>query len=141
MNINTKYSFQSLGGKSFKDIPAEEFNNTIIKGSCFYQESTPDADIFPVGMTDVEFQHCNLDNVLIPAGNTIGAGCCARQILVQNDNEDWILRKVDDKYIPEEPMRKHEFVELGISISPDDIPRDKLATSRIQLYKDSLKGG
>jgi len=42
MATNTKYSFKDFLNKNFKDIPVEEFNNTEIIGSCFYQECLED---------------------------------------------------------------------------------------------------
>jgi hypothetical protein len=97
--INEKYSYKAFPyhNLSFKHIPAKEFDNTEIVGSCFYQEyTTVDTnvvkDIFPNGMKGVTFIKCNLDNVLIPQGNTIDGGC-NRIIKVQNDLNDWELNE------------------------------------------------
>ena len=130
--INEKYSFKNFAAQSFKHLPASEFDNTIIKGSCFAQEIPHEEefaikDIFPDGMTGVTFQRCNLDNVLIPVGNIIesadGIESTNKKIQRQNDLEDWILDENDN---PIEPMNKKEYIKLGISTDPKDIPETKL---------------
>jgi hypothetical protein len=122
--INEKYSFKGFMGQSLKGVPVEEFNNTEIKGSCFYQEAKETdvevlSDIFPDGMVGVTFQRCNLDNVEIPAGNTIDGRCSNRKIKVQNDREDWVLSNLN---APIEPVDKKRFLQKGKSIDPQDIP-------------------
>jgi len=119
--INQKYSFKDFMGHNFSTANASEFNNTEIVGSCFYQENKPDAEIFPSGMTGVTFKRCNLDNVKVPAGNTVESDCCNRKIKVQNDLEDWVL---DGTNSPVEPVAKKKFIRLGLSIDPTDIPAD-----------------
>lgn len=98
MAINKKYSFKDFTGKSFLNINPDEFSNSEIKGSCFYQESptskidkNPSVSIFPEGMIDVTFTRCNLDNVIIPSGNTIGEKNSHKKIRIMNDGRDWIL--------------------------------------------------
>lgn len=119
--INTKYSFKDFMGQDFSSVGPTEFNNSEIVGSCFYQEGDPEQEIFPVGMIGVTFKRCNLDNVKIPAGNTVESDCCHRCIKVQNDLEDWIL---DGTNNPVEPVAKKIFIRLGLSIDPADIPTD-----------------
>ena len=98
MAINEKYSFKDFSGRDFSKLdPKKEFNNTEIVGSCFYQENKPFSEIFPALMTGVTFKRCNLDNVKVPAGNTIitedWEKCCNKQIHVQNDLRDWEVDK------------------------------------------------
>ena len=116
--INEKYSFGDFLDKQFKDLPASDFNNTTIKGSCFYQQYFVDSDIFPTGMVGVTFENCNLDNVLIPNGNTIVGGC-NKKIRVQNDGVDWLL---DGALNPVEPVDKKRRLAASESIDPADIP-------------------
>jgi hypothetical protein len=120
--INEKYSYKDFMGQDFSSVSASELDNTEIVGSCFYQEGDPDAEIFPPSMTGVIFKRCNLDNVKVPAGNTIEGGC-HRKIKVQNDLEDWFLNGTNQ---PTEPMRKADYLRLGISIDPADIPTEKM---------------
>lgn len=126
---------------SFKDKKPEEFNDTEIIGSCFYQECDFDdpvvvKDIFPDGMKGVIFRKCNLDNVLVPLGNTVEADCTHKKIKIQNDLEDWIL---DNSLSPIEPMNKAIFIELGISIAPKDIPSEKMEKSITQQKEEELR--
>ena len=98
MAINEKYSFKDFSGRDFSNLdPKKEFDNTEIVGSCFYQENKPLSEIFPALMTGVTFKRCNLDNVKVPAGNTIitedWEKCCNKQIHVQNDLRDWEVDK------------------------------------------------
>lgn len=112
---------------SLKDLTTRTFENDdlsgkVIYGSTFYRE-TPNSIIFNNKMTGVTFINCNLDNIVIPEGNTL-IDCTTRTIKVQNDCEDWF---VDSKTLqPKEPVSKEEFKKLGISVNPVDIPQEKL---------------
>lgn len=120
MAINKKYSYKDFMDKDLTALSASDFNNSEIVGSCFYQQKAPDTQVFPSGITGVKFIKCNLDNVLIPTGNTI-EGDCHRKIKVQNDLEDWI---VDGLGKPVEPVNPKTFTNLGLSITPNIIPTD-----------------
>lgn len=129
MAINEKYSYGYWGGlgPSFLTRPAAEFNDSTIVGSCFYRilnvgDAIGKRQIFPDGMTGVIFDHCNMDNIVVPVGNTVLPNCCHRTIIPQNDLCDWIAD--DDTLAPVEPIDKAEFIELGLSIRPEDIPAD-----------------
>lgn len=139
--INEEYSYKAFPyhGVSFKDRPAEEFNNTVIENTMFYQEwqkgdEWVKKDIFPDGMTGVVFKGCNLDNVFVPEGNTIEGGS-NRAIKVQNDLEDWF---VDEKGEPTEPLRKEMFLETGVSIDPKDIPATKFNREQREIFEAIL---
>lgn len=124
--LNKEYSFKDFTGISFKNKPVEDFNNTLIKGSCFYQEASKGdnevlKDIFPNGIVGVIFQRCNLDNVEISLGNIIQSDCINRKIQVQNDGDDWFL---DEDLKPVEPMNKEQRLMDGQSIDPKDIPAE-----------------
>jgi len=132
MNINEKYSFKDFTGKSFIDVDPAEFNDSIIKGSNFYQEleygvKTDKRPIFPASMRGVTFERCNLDNVMVVANNIVSDDCTNKSIQVQNDLEDWVL---DNSGKPAEPISKKRYIKLGISVDPKDIPRKKMAESR-----------
>lgn len=142
--INLKYSFKAFPFHDlhFRNEPVEDFNNTIIQGSCFYQEwregdETIMKDIFPKDMKGVLFIACNLDNVYIDeTKNTIlkdtTAQCSHKKIKVQNDLCDWVL---NDDDTPKEPAEKEKFIKLGISIDPKDIPKNKLLKDNIVTIK------
>lgn len=145
MALNETYSFKDFMGQSFKDRPASEFNNSTIKGSCFYQETNIDVSarediekhIFPVGIVGVTFERCNLDNVFIPSGNVVLVDCSTRLIQVQNDLEDWVL---DDSTLdPIEPTDIKRFNDVNISINPIDIPATRLTEARINSARRTLR--
>jgi hypothetical protein len=82
--INEKYSYQDFTNISFKHLNASGFNDTVIVGSCFYQEILDNVhewvDIFPDGVVNLQFKGCNLDNVLITNDMEMLNDCCHRQI-------------------------------------------------------------
>ena len=144
--INKEYSRKlfSYHGLTFKNIPAEKFNNSIIIGSCFYQEYLEGEheivkDIFPDFMEGVIFISCNLDNVYVNEdNNTIlketTSSCSNKIIQVQNDWDDWIL---DENLNPLEPINKEDRLRAQKSISPFDIPSVKWTKEeRSQFEKD-----
>lgn len=139
--INEKYSYQAFPyhGLSFKDRPAEEFNNTVVAGACFYQEWVEGdkdvvKDIFPDGMTGVVFRGCNLDNVLVPVGNTVEGGI-NRKIAVQNDWSAWIL---DDNLQPIEPLYKELRLSVNVSCDPQNIPAEKWTEKEREEFEENL---
>ena len=136
--VNEKYSYKDFMGESFTHLPASEFNNSTIIGSNFYQENKPDEDIFPDGLVNVEFQKCNLDNVLIKTGMTADNTNAKKRIKAQNDLEDWIVEKVSDKWVAKEPHKKDKFAELGLSIDPKDIPVKKQTKSTTEKKREEI---
>lgn len=83
--INEKYSLRDFTNKRMVDegVTADEINGTIIVGTCFFIESEYwIVNSFPEGMTGVTFDRCNLDNIMVPEGNTILPNCCNRKIPV-----------------------------------------------------------
>ena len=114
------------GGKREHYVPVEEFNNTTIKGSCFFQafplESKKEpVDIFPDGMTGVTFIACNLDNVWIPPGNTL-IDCTNKWIVLKNDGYNWEKDKSTKK--PKKPVADFFYDKNGWSKNPKDIPSE-----------------
>ena len=123
MALNKKYSYKNFMDEVLVGIPASDFNNSEIIGSCFYQQAGPDTKVFPNEMTGVAFQKCNLDNAAIPAGNIVESSCLHRRLMAQNDLETWV---VDGSNVPVEPVNPKTFTEFGLSIDPADIPIVKL---------------
>ena len=80
------YSHKDFTGQSLKDC--DDLNGLTITGSCFAQEKI-DSDIFPDVMTGATFVNCNLDNCLIPSGNTIEGGSHRRY--KSFDGVDWLV--------------------------------------------------
>ena len=132
--LNTKYSYKDFLNQDLSHLDSSEFNDSIIRGSCFYQEApySPDAlsptppdprkDIFPDDLKNVVFEKCNLDNVLIKEEMTADNSNSTRLIRIQNDLEDWEL---GINFTPIRPIELKKFEELGISIDPIDIPEQK----------------
>lgn len=124
ITYDDNYSHKDFTGRTLLNENIKDIN---IFGSCFSQE-IPDRHIFPEDMTGVVFYNCNLDNVYIPTGNTT-IGCSQKKFKVQNDLMDWIL---DADLKPKEPIMKEEFIKMGISILPKDIPKTKMTESIIE---------
>ena len=123
-NLNDDYSFKDFTGRSNLEVSG------IIYGSCFSQE-IPDNHIFPDNMTGVTFIKCNLDNVFIPAGNTI-IDCSQRIFFVQNDKNDWLINELN---LPIMPVNHKYFTKFGLPMPlPEDIPIVK-AEEPIDLIK------
>ena len=102
----------------------KDLNGQVIRGSCFGKE-VPDTKVFPADMRDVTFINCNLDNCLIPEGNTV-IDCTTRRYKVQEDGEDWII---DKDLKPIEPVNKKAWIKLGRSIDPASIQMNKVNLS------------
>jgi hypothetical protein len=134
MALNEKYSYKDCTQQKFTKLDAKEFDNSEVVGTCFHQ-NVPKTKVFPVGMTGVKFQKCNLDNCEIPAGNTIEGGC-HRWIALQKDGEDWFL---DDNLDPVEPMNKALYEKLGLDVNPVSISATQLDQSVVQTKIDELE--
>ena len=134
---NKKYSFGDFTGQSLRDVPAAEFNDTEIVGSCFYQEDVPDTKVLPDDIKGVTFRRCNLDNVFIPTGNKLVTegweACTNKRLMLQpptpkgtpckEDPPDVVqLWIVDKDNRPIEALDKECFISEGRSIDPKDIP-------------------
>lgn len=135
--INQKYSKKDFTNQSFTKEPAKDFSNSEIIGSNFYQELISGSltkSIFPVGMTGAIFNRCNLDNVVVPLGNTVLPNCTNRKIRVQKDLEDWV---VDNFGNPIEPVNVKKFEKRGISTDPADIPSTKLDKPLTIIQKEA----
>lgn len=116
------YSRKDFTGRTL--IEATDLNDQTITGSCFSQE-TPDSEIFPVGMTGVTFINCNLDNVVIPDGNTL-IDCSNRRFQVQNDLNDW---EIDHNDEPVKLVNSLVLDKMGIDQpDPASLPDDPVET-------------
>jgi len=113
-------------------LEADDLEGAVIYGSCFSQE-TPDTDVFPINIKKITFYNCNLDNVKIVKPGWIVIGGSERRFKVQNDRMDWI---VDNGNIPLEPIDKEEYIKLGISISPSDLPLEMMKEDIIKKTRE-----
>ena len=125
-----KYSKQDFTGKTL--LEADDLEGVVIYGSCFSQE-TPDTDVFPINIKKITFYNCNLDNVKIVKPGWIVIGGSERRFKVQNDRMDWI---VDNGNIALEPIDKEEYIKLGISISPSDLPLEMMKEDIIKKTRE-----
>lgn len=65
----------------------KDMDNMIIHGLCLSHEAP--SNCLPPKLTGATFYACNLDNVIIPAGNTVDSTCSNRFFKAQNDGKDW----------------------------------------------------
>jgi hypothetical protein len=122
-------------GWEFKSRPEYEFPpGLVLDRHCFSQE-TPDADIFPDGMTGVTFLNCNLDNCYIPEGNTVVGGS-QRRFAPQNDLRDWEIDYDDN---PTTLINEESWTARGYSTDPQQIPAD-LAIDPVVMRLDVISG-
>lgn len=144
MQVNEKYSRQDWTNRRFFDTFPAEWNGTIVDGACFYQEAVyvpmpvdPSRAVFPIGMTGVTFRRCNLDNCVVPVGNTVEASCSHRKIRVQNDRDDWVL---DVANRPVEPVNRKARAKVGLTIDPRELPDKPITRDEFEIYKRALGG-
>lgn len=130
MTINQKYSYKDFSDQSFKEVNSNEFNNTEIIGSCFFQKE-PNTDIFPI-IKGVKFTKCNLDNVLIPSGNIIGEKTSTNRIKLQNDLMWW---NVNINKEPTTPFLVSAHNTLGLSTNSKNIPSKCIGKEIISKVK------
>jgi hypothetical protein len=103
-----EFSLKNFSGQSFE----KDLSGLTIFTSNFAQE-IPDTQVFSPKMTGATFVNCNLDNVLIPPGNTVIGGT-QRRYQAQSDGQDWI---VDANNVPTEPLNPPSDDEIPIDTS------------------------
>lgn len=82
--MTNPYDNKDMTGWDLSD--REDMDGLYIEGLCLSQ-CTP-RSVLPSGLTGVTFSNCNLDNVVIPPGNTL-ISCLNRRYLAQEDGQDW----------------------------------------------------
>lgn len=130
--MSTPYDNQDMTGWDLSD--RKDMSGLFIEGLCLSQES-PNSKVLPANLIGTTFSYCNLDNVLIPAGNIV-QNCSTRLFKVQNDGEDWIVDSGVHK--PLVPVNSNVFIQLGLSIDPADIPAQPLDKSVVMLKIEQL---
>lgn len=123
MAKNAKYSHKDFMHQSFKHLPASEFNNSTIIGSCFYQEITfgntlpkDGVDIFPDDVVGLVLDGCNCDNVNTnKPGITIldskGIPTSTRKIMCDDEGKDCLAK---DNAGTLEPDKGNRLSSVGI---------------------------
>lgn len=119
IELPDELSFQDFTGDNFRNVDPTLLNGRTIKGTCFSQElpgnSRNKVKIFPENMTGVTFVDCNLDNVEIPAGNTVIGGT-NKTFKVQSDGHDWEIEEGTGR--PLSPISPKLLVRLGEDTDP-----------------------
>lgn len=123
--MNELHSFKDYTNQSLTHLSSDEFSNTTIKGTCFYQEipedeATRPVDVFPAGTVGVTFENCNLDNVKLPANSNLIGRSSRKLIKKQDDGFDWEWDENTKK--PIRPMEYKKFVNDGRSVDPASLP-------------------
>lgn len=93
MSVENAYRNLNMTGRSLAD--RTDMDNLEIEGLCLSQERL-DSNVLPPNLTGVTFYYCNLDNVLIPPGNTL-VNCSNRRYMPMDDGYDW---EVDENNQP-----------------------------------------
>lgn len=91
------YSHKDFTGRDLTSV-TDLISGAVIQCSCFSQE-IPDTIVFPTDMTGIIFISCNLDNCLIPAGNSV-VNCSQRRYMAI----DGVDMLVDANNNPLEPL-------------------------------------
>lgn len=125
-----QYSHKDFTGRKLLD--AKDLNGITIFGSCFSHE-IPDTKVFP-DIEELTLINCNTDNIYIdPKWKIIG--CSNRRFQVQTDLMDW---EVDKNNKPIKPLQKEEYLKLGLSINPIDLPKEPMEKNIIEKKKEEL---
>lgn len=112
-----------------------DMSGIVIHGLCLSNE-TPNAAVLPPDLTGTTFILCNLDNVLIPDGNTL-INCPNRLFQAQEDGQDWVMQAAPQlpqtkgaihgvslgspELTPLQPLNLAVAVENGLNTDPSQI--------------------
>ena len=121
--VDDELSFKIFTNWNLKEHQFD-FNGKTVYASSFYNE-TPDSDILPDGIKDVTFLKCDLNNIIIPEGNTV-IDCSQERIELMNDMRDWIT---DPEGNAQKVVGEEYWVSKGVSVDPQVIPSKKIKLS------------
>jgi len=144
---NDKYSYKDFTDVDLSKIDPAEVNDSTIVGSCFAKTIPVDYAgnpfgflLFPANVKNVILDGCNVDNNRLPAGVTIvdsfGVASTRKRIKIEKDGEPWLQ---DENGAPVEPLEKAQFVALGISIDPADLPATRRHGETVTQEKERIK--
>lgn len=120
-------------GWEFISRPEYDWSGRTVVGQCFSQEK-PDTVVFRPGTIGMRLVNCNIDNCLIPPGNSVQGECSQRRFFIQNDLRDW---EVDAQDKPTKVLNeKYWKVIARKSVDPADIPAQPL--THVDQIKDVL---
>lgn len=108
------------GTKDYKSKPIP--SGTTVYAMRFDAEQ-PNTEVFHPDMTGVTFLWCHLNNVALPAGNTIIGPFVPYEYETLNDLRDW---KLDAQGQPEKLIDEEYWIKEGYSTDPKDIPIKKI---------------
>jgi len=122
INYNDEWSFKNF---SNMHVPVNQMPSDIVVYSSIFYHEEPDYSPFPEGMTGVTFVKCNLDNLIIPPGNTV-IECSQKRFKAQNDLNFW---EIDENNLPTVPIGgTKQWTKFGLSVpDPKDIPAEKVS--------------
>lgn len=90
LSFDDAWSFKDFSNRTISDVIPD---GTVVYASSFYFEGKA-THVFQASMRGVTFVRCNLDNCIIPPGNTT-LDCSMRQIRVI-DGVDWLVDENDE---------------------------------------------
>lgn len=111
------WSLKNFSNRPVPDLP----DGIVVYSTAFYHET--DYAPFRADLKGVTFVKCNLDNAIVPRGNTI-IQCSQKRFRCQNDGCDW---EIDDD---DKPVRlvcgDKPFVKFEVTPpAPVEIPEKK----------------
>lgn len=118
-DYDEQWSFKNFTNLNCTGLP----DGITVYASTFYWEQ-PDYQTFRKDLSGVTFIKCNLDNLIIPEGNTV-IDCSQKRFCCQNDGNDWEIDKDDLPVIP--ICGEKIFLKYGLPVpKPEDIPLVKV---------------
>ena len=126
------YDLTFSPAETLQNLKAEDWNDSLVKGSCFYAEGAMRA-IMPADVTGVVLVECNLDNCIIPEGATVEGGT-NKNVWKQNDGHDWACDEADN---PIEPLNRKAMVMEGLNVDPALIPARPLTAEAVKAAEQA----
>lgn len=117
-DVDEELSFKVFTNWDMREHPEIDLQGKIIYASCFYNE-IPDSEVLPPELKGATFIKCNLDNVIIPADNTV-IDCSQQRVEEQNDMRDWVI---DESGNAQKVLNEEYWIEQGVSVDALAIPK------------------
>lgn len=108
---------------SFNKGSPEKISDGINVYATVFSMENPDSQVFRKDIKGVTFYNCNLDNCIVPEGNTVVGGS-QRRFKVQNDGNDWLIDELNNPLLP---IDHKMFTKFRLPMpDPKDIPVQKV---------------